>query len=103
MREITQQILAAQCLTAGPIAALQENAEAYLVGLFEDTDLYAIHVKCVTTFEIPTWRKNLIRPFQKHLGPFRTMNYLSYYTTHNHSIKHNIMHHTNQSKLKPKR
>ena len=28
--------------------ALQEAAEAYLVGIFEDTNLCAIHAKCVT-------------------------------------------------------
>ena len=27
---------------------LQEAAEAYLVGLLEDTNLYTIHVKCIT-------------------------------------------------------
>ena len=30
------------------IGALQEVAEAYLVGLFDDTNLYAIHVRRVT-------------------------------------------------------
>ena len=34
--------------TANAIKALQEAAEAYLVGLFEDTNLCAIHAKWVT-------------------------------------------------------
>lgn len=33
---------------ASAVAALQESAEAYLVGLFEDTNLCAIHAKRVT-------------------------------------------------------
>ena len=33
---------------SGAIAALQEASEAYLVGLFEDTNLCAIHAKRVT-------------------------------------------------------
>ena len=34
---------------SGAILALQEVAEAYLVGLFEDTNLCAIHAKRITT------------------------------------------------------
>ena len=30
------------------IGALQEASEAYLVGLYENTNLCAIHAKCVT-------------------------------------------------------
>lgn len=33
---------------SGAITALQEAAEAYCVGLFEDTNLCAIHAKRVT-------------------------------------------------------
>ena len=33
---------------SGAIMALQEASEAYLVGLFEDANLCAIHAKCVT-------------------------------------------------------
>ena len=35
-------------LQSSAILALQESAEAYLVGLFEDTNLAAIHAKRVT-------------------------------------------------------
>lgn len=35
---------------ADALLALQEMAEAYLVGLFEDTNLCAIHAKRVTIF-----------------------------------------------------
>ncbi|WMV10324.1 hypothetical protein MTR67_004289 [Solanum verrucosum] len=41
VREIAQDFNSA-------VAALQEAAEAYLVGLFEDTNLCAIHAKRVT-------------------------------------------------------
>ena len=33
------------------LMALQESAEAYLVGLFEDTNLCAIHAKRVTIMQ----------------------------------------------------
>ena len=36
------------CYQSDAIGALQEAAEAYLVGLFEDTNLCAIHAKQVT-------------------------------------------------------
>ena len=32
------------------LLVLQEAAEVYLVGLFEDTNLCAIHARCVTIF-----------------------------------------------------
>ena len=35
-------------IQSSAILALQESAEAYLVGLFEDTNLCAIHAKRVT-------------------------------------------------------
>ena len=36
------------CFQVYAILTLQEAAETYLVGLLEDTNLCAIHVKCVT-------------------------------------------------------
>ncbi|KHJ91504.1 core histone H2A/H2B/H3/H4 [Oesophagostomum dentatum] len=35
-------------ITSSAVMALQEASEAYLVGLFEDTNLCAIHAKRVT-------------------------------------------------------
>jgi histone H3 len=35
-------------MQAGALASLQEASEAYLVGVFEDTNLCALHTKRVT-------------------------------------------------------
>lgn len=48
VREIAQQFEADLRFQSSAIAALQEAAEAYLVGLFEDTNLCALHAKRVT-------------------------------------------------------
>ena len=56
--------------TADSIATLQEAAEAYLVGLFEDTYLCTIHVsekgyynaQGCTTCQMYMWRVNLNHP-----------------------------------------
>lgn len=48
VREVTQQIQAEVRWQASALAALQESAEAYLVGLFEDTNLCALHARRVT-------------------------------------------------------
>lgn len=50
VREIAQDTKADLRFQSSAIAALQEAAEAYLVGLFEDTNLCAIHAKRVTIF-----------------------------------------------------
>lgn len=49
VREIAQDLVIQDVrFQAAAIAALQEAAEAFLVGLFEDTNLCAIHAKRVT-------------------------------------------------------
>ncbi|XP_059954165.1 histone H3.3A-like [Mesoplodon densirostris] len=48
VREIAQDFKTDLCFQTAAIGALQEASEAYLVGLFEDTNLYAIHAKRVT-------------------------------------------------------
>mgnify|MGYP001985045023 FL=1 len=48
VREITQDIKGELRYQTVALDALQEASEAYLVGLFEDTNLCAIHAKRVT-------------------------------------------------------
>ena len=48
VREVTQDFKADLRFQSSAIMALQEASEAYLVGLFEDTNLCAIHAKRVT-------------------------------------------------------
>ena len=48
VREIAQDFKTDLRFQAQAIGALQEASEAYLVGLFEDTNLCAIHAKRVT-------------------------------------------------------
>ncbi|MBZ3877812.1 histone H3.3 [Sciurus carolinensis] len=48
VREIAQDFKTGLRSQSTAIGALQEASEAYLVGLFEDTNLCAIHAKCVT-------------------------------------------------------
>jgi histone H3 len=50
IREIAQKYMSDARFQASAITALQEATEAYLVGLFEDTNLCAIHAKRVTIF-----------------------------------------------------
>lgn len=47
-REIAMDFKTDLRFQAAAVAALQESAEAYLVGLFEDSNLCAIHAKRVT-------------------------------------------------------
>ena len=48
VREIAQEFKTDLRFQSSAISALQEASEAYLVGLFEDTNLCAIHAKRVT-------------------------------------------------------
>ena len=48
VREIAQDFKTDLRFEANALIALQEAAEAYLVSLFEDTNLCGIHVKRVT-------------------------------------------------------
>ena len=48
VREIAQDLKGRVNFASGAILALQEAAEAYLIGLFEDTNLCAIHAKRIT-------------------------------------------------------
>merc|ERR1712100_427618 len=48
LREIAQDYKSDLRFQSSAVAALQEASESYLVGLFEDTNLCAIHAKRVT-------------------------------------------------------
>ena len=48
IREIVQDLKTDLRIQSSAILALQEASEAYLVGIFEDTNLCAIHAKRVT-------------------------------------------------------
>ena len=48
VREITQDLKTDLRFQSSAITTLQEASEAYLVGLYEDTNLCAIHAKRVT-------------------------------------------------------
>ncbi|GFY53213.1 histone H3.3a [Trichonephila inaurata madagascariensis] len=50
VREVAQYFYANLRFQTSAILALQEAAEAYLVSLFEDTNLCAIHARRVTIF-----------------------------------------------------
>ncbi|KAH0512313.1 histone H3.3 [Microtus ochrogaster] len=51
VREIAQDFKTDLCFQSAAIGALQEASEAYLVGLFENTNLCAIHAKRVTIMQ----------------------------------------------------
>ena len=48
VKEVAQSVMPTARFQGSAVLALQEAAEAYLVGLFDDTNLCAIHAKRVT-------------------------------------------------------
>ena len=48
VQEIGQQFLTGIKFQGTAVMALQEASEAYLISLFEDSNLCTIHVKCCT-------------------------------------------------------
>ena len=48
VREIAVKVAQEMRFLSSVLLALQEAAEAYLMGLFEDTNRCAIHARCVT-------------------------------------------------------
>ena len=48
VREVAQDVKPDLCFQANAIRALHKATESYLVGLLEDSNLFAIHAKCVT-------------------------------------------------------
>jgi histone H3 len=61
VREIAQDFRTDLRFQASALAALQEAAEAYLVGLFEDANMCAIHAKRVTIMPKDTQLARRIR------------------------------------------
>ncbi|MGH0152765.1 UNVERIFIED_CONTAM: hypothetical protein FKN15_039150 [Acipenser sinensis] len=61
VREITQDFKTDLRFQSSAVMALQEASEAYLVGLFEDTNLCAIHTKRLTIMPKDIQRARRIR------------------------------------------
>ena len=59
MREVSQQLKPDLRFQSTALLALQEAAEAYLVSMFEEVNLIAIHGKRVTiqTKDIQLWQR----------------------------------------------
>lgn len=71
VREIAQDFKTDLRFQAAAVAALQESAEAYLVGLFEDTNLCAIHAKRVTIMPKDVHLARRIRGDRDNMRPFK--------------------------------
>ncbi|MEQ2302378.1 hypothetical protein AMECASPLE_006256 [Ameca splendens] len=84
VREIAQDFKTDLRFQSAAIGALQEASEAYLVGLFEDTNLCAIHAKRVTIMPKDI---QLARLTQR---PFSRWTLLPIVDTKNKTVKRNI-------------
>merc|ERR1712080_349797 len=78
VREIAQDFKTDVRFQSSAVMALQEASEAYLVGLFEDTNLCAIHAKRVTIMprDIQLARRTVEKEHKtsilfKKIGPFQ--------------------------------
>lgn len=72
VREIAQDFKADLRFQSSAVLALQEAAEAYLVGMFEDTNLAAIHAKRVTIMPKDMQLARRIRGETAHLPYYPT-------------------------------
>ena len=84
VREIAQDFKTDLRFQSAAIMAMQEASEAYLVGLFEDSNLCAIHAMRVTIMPRDIQLARHIRGHEpppprntKNLSPFRTTQILS--------------------------
>lgn len=78
VREIAQDFKTDLRFQSSAVMALQEASEAYLVGLFEDTNLCAIHAKRVTIMP-----KVCLKIFIGKLSFLLTKYFLSHFRTFN--------------------
>ena len=77
VREVAQAFKADLRFQGSAILALQQSAEAYLVGLFEDTNLCAIHARRVTILPRDIQLARRIRGERDFTSNFDTVNPLS--------------------------
>lgn len=70
VREIAQDFKTDLRFQAEAVEALQDSAESYLVGLFEDTNLCAIHAKRVTIMPKDVRLARRIRGDMENMTPF---------------------------------
>ncbi|XP_054451929.1 histone H3-like [Anoplopoma fimbria] len=84
VREIAQDFKTDLRFQSSAVMALQESSEAYLVGLFEDTNLCAIHAKRVTIMPKDIQLARRIRERGLNLTETRTHTTALLRATHTH-------------------